>query len=227
MVSSLTEQLHSHSASPMEDSCSHLSKGIWASHVEISAFVAWENGDERLLRPLTWVCFLLWDDDYITHHMYHLSAPGDPPRETQWATEIISYFRAFGFPMVSTTTAKIPPWEFGSWILKMIFTLKFQRRVTMLLQGYVQSEILCFYNKLVLKGLFWFGFFALNVALCWGNTLKWGMKVPFQGHLPAHQALLQEPGDWNSAHGKRKSKHTVKSSSQPSTPLSQPCTPGV
>lgn len=77
--------------------------------MEISPFVAWESGDERLLRPLTWVCFLLWDDDDITHHMYHLSASGDHPGETQWATEITSYFRAFGFPMVSTTTAEIPP----------------------------------------------------------------------------------------------------------------------
>lgn len=155
MVSSLTEQLHSHSASPMEDRSSHLSKGIWASHAEISPFVAWESGDERLLRPLTWVCCLPWDDDDITHHMYHLPAPGDHPGETHWATEITSYFRAFAVPVVpTTTTAEIPPQEFGSWTLRMMFTLKFQRRVTMLLQDYMQSEILCFYNKLVLKGFF-------------------------------------------------------------------------
>lgn len=146
MASSLTVQLHSHSASPVEDRSSHLSKGIWAIHVEISPLVAWESGDERLLRLLTWVCFLLWDDDDITHHMYHSPAPGDHPGDTQWATEITSYFRAFGFPVVSiTTTTKIPPWQFRSCILKMIFTLKFQRRVTMLLQGYMKSEVLCFY----------------------------------------------------------------------------------
>lgn len=119
MVSSLTRQLQSHSASPMEDRSSHVSKGIWANHVEILPFVAWESGDERLLRPLTWVCFLLWDDYDITHHMYHLPAPGDHPEETQWATEITSSFRAFAFPAVSTTTAEIPTWEFGSWILKV------------------------------------------------------------------------------------------------------------
>lgn len=83
IVSSLTEQFQSHSASPIKDGSSHLSKAIRASHVKISPFVAWESRDERLLRPFTWVCFLLWDDYDITHHMCHLPTPGDCAGETQ------------------------------------------------------------------------------------------------------------------------------------------------
>lgn len=62
-----------------------------------------------------------------------------------------------------------------SWILKMIFTLKFQRRVTMLLQGYMQSEILCFYNKPVLKGFFFCLVFFLECCTVLRKKLK--MKV--------------------------------------------------
>ena len=83
MVSSLTGQFQSHSASPVEDGSSRLSRAIWASHVKISPFVALESRDERLLRHFTWVCFLLWDDYDITHHMCHLPTPGDRGVETQ------------------------------------------------------------------------------------------------------------------------------------------------
>lgn len=128
MVSSLTGQFQSHSASPIQDGRSPLSKAISASHVKISPFAAWESRDERLLRPFTWVCFPLWDDYDISHHMCHLPTPGDCAGEIQWTITLISHFRAFGFPVVFTTTAEVPVWELFSWILKVIFTLGTSRK---------------------------------------------------------------------------------------------------
>lgn len=214
MVSSLTGQLHSHS--PVEDRSSHLAKGIWASHVEISPFVALESGDERLLKPLTRVCFLPWDDYDITHHMYHLPASGDHAGETQWTTEITSYFRAFAFLAFPLPQPKSQPESLEIRYLRCYLHWNFKEGSQCCFRAMCSQRF-----SVSITNWFWRGFlvffFALNVAPCWGNTLKWRCT-----YTTFARAWWLELCSWGN-----RSPNTQKSSSQLSTPLSQPCTPGV
>lgn len=170
MVSSLTGQFQSHSASPIEDGSSHLSKAIWASHVKISPFVAWESRDERLPRPFTWVCFLLCDDYDITHHMCYLPTPADH------AGRPSGLYNSFLILGLFVSTWFSPPQQrsqserflntYGD-----IYTGNFNKGFQSCCRATWSHKAFCSCNKLVLNMPFYF-FLPLNVVPCRRNTLK-------------------------------------------------------